>query len=265
MRDEAGRRIVAFVRDVREVLAGALRSNKPAERAEATPLDPELIERLGVRLGELQRLGVTRLNQAEQIFEFEALAAAAAVSLEALRFVDVLLGILLAAQLVVGTSLVERGDPAGAATAFLAILGVAVAIVCWGLAVSLWAEGGPVSRAFLADLNADPAEARAKAMVLAAGVFARNEARRGLKIMLFAVAVAVTVIDCAWANATHNAQGGVPPSAGASPSPTPTSSPTPAPTPRPTPQPTVRPTARPAPRRQGRPTPRARNAPPQKR
>ena len=62
------------------------------------------------------------MNQAEQIFEFEALAAAVAVSLEALRFVDVLLGMLLAAQLVVGTLLIGRGD---AATAVLAVLGVA--------------------------------------------------------------------------------------------------------------------------------------------
>ena len=265
MRNETGRRVIAFVRGVRDVLAASLRATAPAERAEAMPLDPELVERLGERLGDLERLGVKRLNQAEQIFEFEALAAAVAVSLEALRFVDVLLGMLLAAQLVVGTLLIGRGD---AATAVLAVLGVAFAIDCWGLALSAWAEGGPVSRAFLAELNADPAGARAKAMVLAAGVVARNEARRRFKLMLFAAAVALTALDCAWASTMRSAEGVLAPSVSASPSPTPTPAPTPTPTPRATPRPTARPTARPAARPPGRPNPRpahGRNTPPQKR
>jgi hypothetical protein len=194
-------------------------------------------------LEELERLRVARLNQAEQIFQFEVLNAESRSSLEALRFFDLMLTALLALQLVAALLLLGRPDPN--AVGVFALLGVGVVVVCWGLGVTSWPETSPVDSAFLSDLAVDPASARAAAAIKAAGLAKRNENRRTLKSQLFAVALLLTVADLGWVSATHVQQLATSPaSASASPSPTPSPSPTATPTARPTATPS-RPTPRP--------------------
>ena len=220
-----------------EAVIEALRGPQPRtpvlREAPAPPATPTLAD--------LERLNAARLAQAEQIFEFDVLETAATTSIENVRFFDVLLGALLAAQLVIVLLLSGRGDPYWPAT--LVVLGIAILLVCWGLALSRWAESGPVSRAFLADLAVDPAGARAAAVARAAGIVARNDARRSTKGRLFALAVALTALDSVWAAAVH-AQPVAPPPVAATPSPAPPA-PTTAPTAAPTPRPTSRPNGRP--------------------
>jgi hypothetical protein len=185
------------------------------------------VERNAASLEDLERLNVARLKQAEQIFEFEVLVVDAKASVDALRFFDLLLAALLAAQLVSGVLLLGRPD---APAATLVVLGVAVALVCWALAVTSWAETWPINGTFLADLASDPAAARAAASIRAAGVAKRNEGRRQLKGRLFALAVALTVADFAWAGAAHVWAAAPPaPIATAAPSPAPAARPSPAP------------------------------------
>ena len=231
---KTGRRIARFVQGLGEALAAAA-GPAPAQSVEPQPGPPR------PTLDDLERLNVARLRQAEQIFEFEVLAVEARASIDALRAVDLLLAALLAAQLVSGMLLLGMPDPS--AVALFAVLGLAVGLVCWSLAVTSWAETAPLGGQFLTDLAADAAGARATAVVKAAGVVKRNERRRTLKLRLFALAVVLTVGDLGWVAATHVQQLATPipaPTAAPSPSPSPSPAPTVAPTPQPTPRPARR-------------------------
>jgi len=81
------------------LLAGAVESL--ANLIDGTPASKPP-DRNAASLEDLERLNVARLKQAEQIFEFEVLVVDAKASVDALRFFDLLLAALLAAQLVAG-------------------------------------------------------------------------------------------------------------------------------------------------------------------
>jgi hypothetical protein len=235
---KTGRRLLETLARLRDAINDALRGTPPPAPPPPEPPrgpDPNLAV-----LRDIERLSAARLRQAEQIFEFEAVTVAAKASVDALRFADILLGLLLAAQLVVGMVLLEGIIPAPQLS--FAILGLGAILVCWGLALSRMAEDGPVAGTFLTDLAADPGSARATAVIRAAGIARRNDGRRVLKLWLFAFAVAVTVGDCAWAAYERLQSFAAVPAAQA----------TPAATPAPTPRPTARPTPRPTPPRRGR-------------
>jgi hypothetical protein len=229
-----GRRVRGFFRGLGQAFSAVLDARSGADGAGGrTQPDPAL-----ATLADLERLSLARLNQAEQIFEFEVLSGAAKSSAEALRFVDLLLGVLLAAQLVIVLLTPIGADP----NAFvqLAVAAVAAGLACWGLFLTAWTNSSAVTREFLTDLAANPADARASATIQAAGIVKRNEERRNVKALIFAGAIALTLADCVWMSAARAQQAIAPPPVLASPSPAPTA----APTARPTAPPTARPARR---------------------